>query len=308
MSEASPSVAVIVVNYNSAGFIDEFCTSLQAIDYPSWRLVGIDSGSTDESMATIERAFPDAEYVRCDDNVGFAAGCNIGIARCLERGDDFALFLNPDVAVTPGFLRSLVDAAADRRTIVVPKILYYYDHRIISTHAGGFDWRLGIFRHTYAAQPDGPATSRPRDNLDTASFCCALVPLQAFRDAGTLDERFFMYYEETDWIRRAQAQGYRVRYEPSAVVYHRESGSSGGGWMTPFKQYYATRNRIFLVRKHARSRAAYAWFTAYFWATRIAAAARMAARREWRLVRAMTLGVRDYYLGRMGRTMQVRDL
>src|SRR5438132_13006109 len=111
MSEASPSVAVIVVNYNSASFIDEFCASLQAIDYPAWRLVAIDSASTDDSMAAIERAFPDAEHVRCDDNIGFAAGCNFGIARCLERGDDFVLFLNPDVAVTPGFLRALVDSA-----------------------------------------------------------------------------------------------------------------------------------------------------------------------------------------------------
>ncbi len=150
----------------------------------------------------------------------------------------------------------------------MPKILYYFDHRLISTHAGRFDWRLGLFRETYGGKPDGPATSVRRDGLDTASFCCALVPAQAFRDAGTLDERFFMYYEETDFIRRAQAAGYRVRYEPSSVIYHRESGASGGGWMTPFKQYYATRNRLYLVRKHARSRPAYAYFTAYFWATR----------------------------------------
>jgi len=141
-----------------------------------------------------------------------------------------------------------------------------------------------------------------------ASFCCALVPLAAFRDAGKLDERFFMYYEETDFIRRAQAHGYRVRYESGGVIYHRESGSSGGGWMTPFKQYYATRNRLYLVRKHARSPLRYAWFTVYFWVTRIPTALWMLVGGEWRLLRAMALGVRDYYLGRMGRTMQVNDL
>jgi hypothetical protein len=92
------------------------------------------------------------------------------------------------------------------------------------------------------------------------------------------------------------------------VVYHRESGASGGGWMTPFKQYYATRNRPYLVRKHARSRAAYAWFTAYFLAGRVAAAVRMTVRREWRLLRAMTLGTLDFYRGHMGRTKQVADL
>ena len=309
MSDTSPSVAVIVVNYNSAAFIDAFCASLARLEYRPWRLVVVDAGSADGSMETIERAFPSATHIHCGDNVGFAAGANIGIKDCMEAGDDFALFLNNDVTLTPACLRTLVDAAGpDGRTIVVPKILYAGDPRLISTHAGGFDWRLGVFRDTCAGQPDGPATNRRRDGLATASFCCALVPASAFRDAGLLDERFFMYYEETDFIRRAQGKGYRVRYEPSSVIYHLESGSSGGGWMTPFKQYYATRNRIYLVRKHARSRGAYAYFTAYFWATRVATAARMIVRRQWRLLRAMLLGALDYYRGRMGRAMQVEDL
>jgi len=307
MADPARSVGIIVVNYNSAAFIDEFCQSLRALDYPDWHLVVVDSGSSDGSMASLEEAFPEATHIRCSENVGFAAGCNIGVDHSLERGYDYALFLNTDVTVTPAFLSRLIEAST-ATTIVVPKILYYFDHRLISTHAGGFDWRLGLFRNTYGGRADGPETDRRRDGLDTASFCCALVPLPAFRAAGKLDERFFMYYEETDFIRRAQASGYTVRYEPSALVYHRESGSSGGGWMTPFKQYYATRNRIYLVRKHARSRPAYAWFTAYFWVTRIGAALRMLARRRWRLLRAMTLGVLDYYRGRMGRTRQVHDL
>ncbi len=307
MAEAAPPVGVIVVNYNSAAFIGEFCASLAEVRSPAWRLIAVDSGSSDGSMETIERAFSDATLIRCGDNVGFAAGANLGVKAATGAGCAYALFLNNDVTLTPDFLQRLLDAA-DERTMVVPKILYYYDHRLISTHAGGFDWTLGRFRDTHGGKPDGPETSRRRDDLATASFCCALVPLAAFRDAGRLDERFFMYYEETDFIRRAQRHGYRLRYEPSAVIYHRESGASGGGWMTPFKQYYATRNRPYLVRKHSASRLKYAWFTAYFLVTRAGAAARMVARREWRLLRAMALGALDYYRGRMGRTRQVRDL
>jgi hypothetical protein len=307
MSEAPPPIAVIVVNYNSAAFIGEFCQSLAQVRCPPWRLIAIDSGSDDGSFDTIERAFPDAILIRRDDNVGFAAGANLGVRRAIEDGCEWALFLNNDVRLTPDFLERMV-AAADERTIVVPKILYRDDPRLISTHAGGFNWTLGLFRDTYAGKPDGPETNRRRENLDTASFCCALVPLAAFRAAGMLDERFFMYYEETDFIRRAQAKGYRVRYEPSAAIYHRESGASGGGWMTPFKQYYATRNRPYLVRKHTTSRLRYAWFTMYFLATRVASAARMVAERDWRMLRAMLRGTRDYYLGRMGRTYEVRDL
>jgi GT2 family glycosyltransferase len=307
MGETSPLVGVIVVNYNSAAFIDEFCETLAKVDYAAMRLIVVDSGSTDDSMNRIDCAFPEATLMRCGDNVGFAAGANIGVDTAAAQSCEYALFLNNDTTLTPGFLQALVDAA-EARTLVVPKILYAGDHRLISTHAGGFDWRIGRFRDTFGGKADGPATNVRRDDLETASFCCALVPLEAFREAGRLDERFFMYYEETDFIRRAQEHGFRLRYEPSAVIYHRESGASGGGWMTPFKQYYATRNRPYLVRKHTASRGAYAWFTAHFLVTRVLAAARMAARREWRLLRAMALGTIDFYRGRMGRTKQVQDL
>jgi GT2 family glycosyltransferase len=306
-SPDAPRIAIAVINYNSSTFIDEWAASLCEVESPPFSLIVVDAHSADDSLARIESAFPDATLLRCGDNVGFAAGVNIAVRTAGEQKVDYILFLNPDTTVTPDFLRAML-AVADDHTIVVPKILYNDDHRLISTHAGGFDWRLGLFRNTFHGQPDGPATSVRRDNLETASFACALVPTGAFDQAGPFDERFFMYYEETDWLRRARTHGYRIRYEPSAVIYHRESGSSGGGWMTPFKLYYATRNRLYLVRKNTTSRTQYAYFTAYFWVTRIGSTARLVRGRHWRLLRAMWRGVFDYYRGRMGRTYQVKDL
>jgi len=307
MAAESPPVGVVAVNYNGMAFVGEFADSLRAVRYANLHVVIVDAASTDGSADELSRLLPGAELIRCSANVGTAGGNNIGAARCLERGFDYLLFLNNDTVVTPDFLEPLVRAAGDGRTIAVPKILYYYDRTLISTHAGGFDWTLGLFRDTYHGRPDGPATSRPRD-LETASFCCALVPAAAWRDVGPLDERFFMYYEETDWLRRARQRGYRLRYEPSAVIYHKESASSGGGWMTPFKHYYATRNRFYLVRKHQRSSLAYAWFTAYMWAGRAAQLARHLVRGDRRMAWALVRGVADYYRGRMGRTLEVGDL
>lgn len=307
MAPELPSVGVVAVNYNGAPFIGEFASSLQAARYPNLYVVIVDAASSDGSAEELGRLLPEAELIRCRENVGTAGGNNVGAARCLEHGVDYILFLNNDTVVTPNFLGELVRAAADGRTIAVPKILYYYDRRLISTHAGGFDWTLGLFRDTFHGRPDGPAASQPRD-VETASFCCALVPAAAWREIGPLDEQFFMYYEETDWLHRARQRGYRIRYEPSAVIYHKESASSGGGWMTPFKHYYATRNRFYLVRKHQRSVAAYAWFTAYMWLGRAAQLARHLLRRDRRMARALVRAVADYYRGRMGRTLEVADL
>jgi GT2 family glycosyltransferase len=175
----------------------------------------------------------------------------------------------------------------------------------VSTHAGDFDWNRGIFVHTFHGKPDG--IRNRRRTVRTASFCCALVPSGAFLDAGLLDEAFFLYYEETDWLERARERGYTIIHEPDAVICHRESGSSGGGWMTPLKLYYATRNRPYLIRKHLGS-AAYLRFCAYFLVTRAAVAARLAYKGDRRAVRAVGLGVLHAIQGRLGRTLEVRDI
>jgi hypothetical protein len=296
---------MVVVNYNGAAFVDEFARSLAGIDYPNLHVVVVDNGSQDGSAEVIESARSGAVALRCPENLGTAGGNNAGFRYCLEQGFDYVLVLNNDTVVTADFLAKLV-AGADERTVVAPKILYYYDHGIISTHAGDFDWRWGRFRNTFHGKPDGPAASQPRD-LQTASFCCALVPTRALREVGLLDERFFMYYEETDWLRQALDRGFRLRYIPEAVIYHRESGSSGGGWMTPFKQYYATRNRLYLIRKHQRSRFWFTLFTVYFLAGRAPYVGMYAARRQGRMLRALLLGVWHYYRGRMGRTLAVEQ-
>ena len=301
----SPSVGIVTVNYNSARFIGEFVDSICKVDYPNAKLVVVDAGSSDGSADEIERRCPHAQIIRCGENVGIARGNNIGARYCVEQGFAYVLFVNNDTTHQPDLLRLLV-AAADGRTMTVPRILFAHDHGLINTHAGDFDWTLGVFRNTYHGKPDGPRTRRPRE-LQTASFCCVLLPAKAFDDVGPMDERFFMYYEETDFLRRALEHGYRLLYVPDAVVYHQESASSGGGWMTPFKQYYATRNRLYLLRKHQPSRLRYALFTLYFWLSRIPSFVPFALRGRWPLMRAQVLGMLHYYQGRMGRTLEVQD-
>ncbi len=301
----APSVGIVIVNYNSGAWVEGLLDSLASLNYPNVALIVVDSASADGSLQLIQRRRPDAIMVCPGDNVGTARGNNLGAQICLDRGFDYILFLNDDTTHEPDFLRRLIDAA-DPRTLTVPRILYSEDHRLINTHAGDFDWDLGLFRNTYHGRPDGPETRQPR-TLQTASFCCLLMPAQAFRDAGPLDEKFFMYYEETDLLQRVLIAGYRMLYVPEAVIYHRESASSGGGWVTPFKLYYGTRNRPYLVRKHARSRLRYAIFVLYYSVTRLLHAVRYILRGQLRLLRAMMLGMRDYCSGRMGHTLDVRD-
>jgi GT2 family glycosyltransferase len=299
----SPWTAIVVVNYNSAGYIGSLIDSLLGLSYDNWRLYVVDNASADGSEAHIAARIPAATIVKNPTNAGFAPAVNRGLGACLGDNPDYVLLLNPDTSFEPEMLHHLV-AAADMRTMLVPKVLSTADGSLAG-HAGRFDWRRGLQLDTHDGEPDRPELSQPRD-LDTGSFSCMLIPAAAFRVAGPLEERLAFYYEDTDFVERARRAGFRLRYQPAAVIYHRE-GASSGGRASAFSTYYTTRNRPYVVNKHAGA-IDRAFFNLYFPATRLLRCAELLKARQWRLLFAVLRGMRDYYGGRMGMTYTPQQL
>jgi GT2 family glycosyltransferase len=299
----APSVAIVVVNYNGAHYIGSLINSLLALTYESWRLYIVDNASSDGSADYIAERVPAATIVHNRTNEGFAPAVNRGLGACLRDDPDYVLLLNPDTSFDPAMLDHLV-AGADTRTMVVPKVLSTADGRLAG-HAGRFDWRRGLQLDTHDGEPDTPALSQPRE-LETGSFSCMLIPAAAFRIAGPLDERLAFYYEDTDFVERTRRAGFRLRYQPAAVIYHRE-GAASGGRASAFSTYYTTRNRPYVVNKHA-GLFDRAFFGIYFPVTRLLRCFELIKSRQWRLLFAVLRGMRDYYTGRMGMTYTPQQL
>ena len=295
-STGRPTVAIVTVNYNSAAYIEPFLASLRAVESPPFQLVIYDCASRDGSPELIECCWPGAVVLRGEENIGFTGGNNRAIAWALAAGYRWLLFLNNDTEVTPDFLTRLL-ARADERTLVAPRVELLGSDGLLDDTAGDFDWRRGVWRDWLYGKLAPPAYQVERE-VEMASLCCLLVPASVFRHAGLLDERLFMYYEDFDFIKRAQSAGYRVRYLPEACVYHRKSAAAGGD--SPFRQYYATRNRVAILRRHQTGRQ-FARFSLDFALTRLARAAQQFAAGRPDLARALLLGWRDAYLGRMGK-------
>ena len=275
--------------------------SLQAVAYPSYRLVVVDNASDDGSPEEISRLCPQAVVMRNGENLGVSGGHNVGIRHCLEQGFDYILFLNNDTVVSQDFLDRLVESA-DERTMVAPKTYLHGEPGLLDDTVGGFDWSRGVWRGWLYGKPEPPGFERPRE-VSMSSLCCLLVPAAVFRDVGFMDERFFMYYEDFDFVARAKAAGYRLRLNPAAVIHHRKAASSGGV-ESPFKVYYASRNRLYLMKKHS-SRLRFALFLAYFLATRVGYFVSYLARGQGRQLRAMLMGIADFFRGRLGRTREL---
>lgn len=296
-SDRPPGVAVVTVNYNGRPYIGDFLLSLRGVRYPSMQLYVVDCGSRDGSPEVVERLMPEATVIRLGDNLGFTGGNNAGVEQALRDGYPYVLFLNNDTVLDPNLIAALMARAAPR-TLVVPRVELFGAGGLLDDTAGDFDWRRGVWKSSLYGRPAPPDFQEERE-VEMASLCCLLAPASVFRHAGLLDERLFMYYEDFDWVRRARSAGYRIRYVPEAVVFHRKSASSGGG-DSPFKLYYATRNRVALLRRYG-DRAGFAVFSLDFALTRIVRAAQYLLTGRSSLAGAMLRGWTDAYRGRMGR-------
>jgi GT2 family glycosyltransferase len=296
----SPGVLIIVLCYNGVDLTIACLRSLRRSSYDRADVLVIDNASQDGTPDTIRAQFPEAIVIETGANLGFAAGNNVGLRYALDHGYDYALLLNNDTEVDPDFLMRLIAAAESDPTIGVtgPKI-YYHDRPTTIWSAGGvIDWRRGSSAMRGIDSVDHGQFDAPTA-VDFVTGCALLVRCNTVRLAGLLDERFGMYYEETEWCVRIARRGWRVVYVPSSRLWHKIAPAQQD--QSPRITYYMTRNRLLFLRlSHAPIRA---WFHAVLlqdvrtWAAwrlrskwRGRAAQRAALRRGWR----------DFAIGRFG--------
>ncbi|MEO8541042.1 MAG: glycosyltransferase family 2 protein [bacterium] len=295
---SAPRVAILTVTTNAAGHLPAYLAALANVTYPNWSLTVVDNGSVDGSVQLVKSERPDATVIENGENLGFTGACNRALdSLAKDETVDFVLFLNDDTEVTPGFLEPLV-AYGGEHTLVAPKTYLAGQPGILDDAAGEFDWWKGAWKKQVLGKRETAAENVPRE-IDNANLSCLLVPRGAFQSVGVLDDAFFVYYDDTDFCRRAAEGGYRLMYEPASVVYHRK-GATLGGQVSAFGCYYLARNRPYLMRKHLAP-GRFAVFMMYYLATRTARMALWLGQGRRDLVGATLAGLRDFALGRMGR-------
>ncbi|HEU5475842.1 MAG TPA: glycosyltransferase [Actinophytocola sp.] len=218
-----PTVSVIVVNYRGA---EDTATCLRALrdelDYPAeaLQIICVDNASGDGGAERL-RVIDGVELIEAPRNLGFAGGCNLGARHA--TGSVLA-FLNNDARPHPDWVRAAVAVLRDEPTVaaVASKVLDWSGDTIDFVD-GGLTWfGMGYKRH--AGQPADTAQDEPRDVL-FATGSAMLVRAGVFAELGGFDERFFMFYEDVDLGWRLNLRGWRVRYEPRSLAYHRHHAS-----------------------------------------------------------------------------------
>lgn len=288
-----PKVAIILVDYNGLKDTIECIESIEKSTVQS-QIILVDNASVENDARTISQQFPEVKTIRSELNGGFSAGNNLGIRWALEQEYEYIALLNNDTVVAPNMLELLCQYASET-SVSAPKMLYYSKPETIWYGGGKINRKTGNAEHYYMNQEDpGDKTVR---KCDFATGCCIMIPASVFRKVGLLDERFFMYCEDSDFCLRLKENGIGINYVPEAKLWHKVSKSTGGD-ESAFSIYYMTRNRILYIKDHQKEFAPTA--LAYTVVTRIIRMIQMIVKvkPEWKAFRK---GIRDGIRGVTGK-------
>ena len=293
-----PLVYCLILNTNRRDDTLECLRSLHAGTYSNFRAVVLDCGSTDGSVEAVRSAFPGVEVVRLEENRGYAGNNNVGIDLALRRRAEWVFVLNEDTVLDPACLARLVEAGEqDPATGILGPMVYHYDEPDVIQSAGGTLDARWKGSHLARNELDRHHFLDPHP-VQWISGCAILVRRGVIEQVGGLDERFFYYWEETEWCVRAAKVGWRILHVPAAKLWHK--GVQRDYRPAPPVTYYATRNRLLLLSKHRAP--AIAWVTA--WTQFARALAAWSVKPSWRHMRphrdAMWRGIRDFLRGRWG--------
>jgi GT2 family glycosyltransferase len=243
-------VSVIVLNLNGRRFLDDCLGPLLSQELEGgFEVILADNGSSDGSAEHVRDRYPGVRVLEMGSNLGFSSGNNRAMRAAL--GADLVL-LNNDTRVQPGWLRALTEtASSDAKVGAVtsklvfadrPKVLQNTGLLLLSDGAGGDRGTGEVDRGQYDRREE------------VFGFCgaAAFLRREALEDAGMFDETFFAYYEDTDLSWRLRLRGWKILFEPAAVVWHVHSATSREG--SALFTFHADRNRLFTVVKDARAR------------------------------------------------------
>lgn len=230
------AIAVVIPNWNSVGLLARCLDSLAAQD-STFELLVVDNGSTDGSVEYLTRE--GVPHVSLPENVGFAAGVNLGVSR-VEA--DAVLVLNADTVVEPGGIAALARALEEDPGLggVQPRILQLEgeapgnadDPEARTYSAGQALTRDGRAVESRAGERQGAVDLAPREVFGMCGAAC-LLRRELFDELGGYDERYFAFYEDVDLNVRAQIAGWRFAYVPEAVVWHVGNASWSEGFSRP---------------------------------------------------------------------------
>jgi hypothetical protein len=251
MTDARPSVAVIVLNLNKKEELLACLDSVRALDYAPCEVVIVDNGSDDGSAESAAEVFPEYHLIRHETNLGAILGRNRGAAFVREHlAADYLLFLDNDTTVDAGFLDHLSKAlsADPRAAIACGKAYKAFPSNTIMSAGVVANLTTGSVYDRGAGETDRSQFDEARE-IDACGGFGLLIRAEVYHSLNGMDPAFTPYgWEDIDLCLRARQAAHRCLYVPEAVIYH-SGGKIGRGPLEAYEQHKA-KNFMTLLWRH----------------------------------------------------------
>lgn len=299
-------IIVILVNYNGKEYNDKCIKSiLNSTISEQIQIVVVDNASTDGSLEELEATWKEDDKVHIlslNQNYGFSKANNEGISWALKQDIEYFLLLNNDTEIEPDTIEQMYKLHLQTKGMIVPKVLYADRREIIWCAGGEF---TPIVKKAVQRGLNQQDKGQFAENVECqfANGCALFLSKDIVDKIGYLDERFFLYYEDTEYSMRAAEAGISIWYCADAVVYHKVNGSTKGN-EKPANAYYISRNWLLCNSchmGHKKVNVCYVTFLLYFLLNRMAWMVIWFVQGKKKMCVAQMQGIRDYRKRKWGK-------
>ena len=259
MIQNAPKIGIVTVTFNSCPVLIPFldCTLKQS--FSNFKLYIIDNVSTDNSVEIIN-TYSDDRILLFENqiNSGVAGGNNQGIFAALKDGCDLIWLVNNDVEFEETYLEKLVNGMQSTGySMITSKMMYYFDKSLIWYGGSFFNKHFGYTANHIGLREEDKGQHNTDRVVHYAPTCSVLLDKKVFEDIGYMDENYFAYYDDTDFLLRAFLSGkHKMWYIGNVEFYHKIGQSSqskiGGIKKFKFGDFHiklTTRNKVYFLRK-----------------------------------------------------------
>ena len=252
-------IGIVTVTYNSDKVLQPFLSDLFAQSFHNFNLYVIDNASEDKTLKILDDLNDNrVNQIRNHSNIGVAAANNIGIKKALEDKCSHILILNNDIEFPNTLFKDmLVSIKKENCSMMTPKIMYHSDKDIIWYAGGGFKKSNGYLPYHTGFNENIKNNNYQSLYVDYASTCCLLIKKDVFETIGYMDEKYFVYFDDTDFLFRVKKEGVHKIYYDSQITLFHKVGSLTKSLTKEFERSYRThfflkqniRNHIYFLRK-----------------------------------------------------------
>jgi len=242
-------ISIIIANFNTRDLLRNCLNSIyQTVLDISYEIIVVDNASSDGSITMLEEEFPGVQIIKNTENLGFGAANNQAFRIMKGR---YALLLNTDTILTDHAVKALFTfMESNPEAAMACGQLLNADGTKQNSIAAFPTLRTLLFNTAFleylfpTRYPSKRHDYKEPIEIDSGIGACLMVRKAAIDEVGMFDERYFFFFEETDWAREMRSKGWKIYHVPTARIYHLQ-GQSIGRDVRSRMEFYRSRYQYF---------------------------------------------------------------